>query len=163
MKEITLQEAVTAAKAWESEGQKWHFHMFTPDCLFNELNDKHSLVLENTNTTETLFCLTDERPFVIGKQLVELLHGKEITQSSAAAVSNPALNKILAKAKTLNGAGQSWHHHLFFPDCQYNNQVGLWNIVMEAKSEGELLEASYQNEPIDDLRKVEELFYAQEK
>jgi len=53
LEEISIEKVVKLAVQWQSEGKKWHFHMLTPDCIFNERNDKHAFVLENRIDQET--------------------------------------------------------------------------------------------------------------
>ncbi|MBU0707840.1 hypothetical protein KKG41_05720 [Patescibacteria group bacterium] len=165
MEEIDLKEVLTKAKEWQTAEKRWHFHMLTPDCLFNDSNDKHSLVLENTSDDESFFVYTDKRQLAIGKKLVQLLHGEKILKQSdkAGPPQHPNIKKMVARAEDMNSKKISWHHHVFFPECRYNDQVGRWNIVMEDKDKGELLEATYDTEPVEDLKEIERLYYEQKE
>ena len=70
MKEITIEQAEEKAKEWQSQGKKWHFHMLTPDCVFNENKEKHAFVLENRTDDETFVVYSEKRYMDLGQKLV---------------------------------------------------------------------------------------------
>ncbi|MDD5567171.1 MAG: hypothetical protein PHH01_03160 [Patescibacteria group bacterium] len=165
MEEIAKKDALAKAKEWRAAGKIWHFHMLTPDCVFNESNDRHAVILENTEDEQIFVVYTDKRSLTMGKILLKLLHGSKVLDrpKRAAPPKNPELQKLLNRAKEMNRLGIPWHHHNLFPDCQFNDHVGQWNIVMEDKDKGNLLEAAYNTEPKEDIKEIERLFYAQKE
>ncbi len=165
MEEITIKQLEEKAQELQNAEKRWHFHMLTPDCLFNESNDKHALVIEDTTDDQQYVAYSKNREFALGKKLLKLLHGgKVLTKSKKpSTIENPNLQKLIDRAKDINKKGLPWHHHVLFPDCQYNDRVGQWNIVMEDKEKGELLEASYDLEPTNDQNIIEQLFYDQKE
>ena len=56
---VSIKRVVELAEQWQSEGKKWHFHMLTPDCVFNERNDKYAFVLENRSDQDTYVAYSD--------------------------------------------------------------------------------------------------------
>ena len=48
-----------------------------------------------------------------------------------------------------------------FPDCIFNGHGGKWNITFEDKENDTIIEALYDEEPVDDLRLIEVLFFQQ--
>jgi hypothetical protein len=67
------------------------------------------------------------------------------------------------RARELNARGIAWHHHMLFPDCALNPNPGSWNLLFEDPETGQQISALYHDEPVQDLREVEALFYAQKK
>ncbi len=165
MKEISIEKVVQLAKKWKAEEKSWHFHMLPPDCMFNKNKEKHAFVLENQSDNQTFVTYSDERYMKQGKLLVQLLHGEAITSKDKELQNHPSdrISDICQRAEELNSKSIQWHHHMLFPNCIFNEQKGKWNIVFEDKKRGELLEATYDSEPTDDLRAVEALYYEQKK
>ena len=165
MQEITIEEAMAKAKEFQAKGKKWHFHMLTPDCMFNERKDKQAFVLENRSDGQVFVVYSDKRYMEEGQTLVKMLHGKKILgeEATGARPEHPNLKIILEKAKRLNEKGIHWHHHMLFPECVFNKHKGKWCLVFEDKEEKKLIEATYEEEPTEDLRKIEILYYAQKE
>ena len=66
-------------------------------------------------------------------------------------------------ANKLNSKDKNWHHHMLFPKCVLNKQPGKWNIVFEDPETKQITEVIYDHEPKEDLRKIEVLYYSQNK
>ncbi len=165
MREIRKKDVLPKAKDWKDQGKKWHFHLLSPNCIFNEKNDNDALILENSTDDQSYVLYTKQRQLKLGKTLIRLLHGNDILQNNKK-IRQPQTEqfiKIVKRAEQMNKCGTPWHHHVFFPDCKYNDHVGQWNIVMEDSKQGSLLEAVYNLEPEDDLKIIEQLFYKQKK
>lgn len=162
MKELSIEEIEKKAELLNKEDKQWHFHMLTPNCMFNK-KDKHAFVLENTSDSESFVFYSQERQMKSGKKLLQMLHGKEILGKKEQETSKEKIQIILKKAEEFNKRKILWHHHMLFPHCIFNKKIGKWNIVLEDKEKNKLLEASYDNEPKEDLNKVELLFYKQKK
>jgi hypothetical protein len=141
-------------------GHKWHFHMLTPGCIFNQ-SKKHTFILEDTDGKKIYAAYSDKRNMVLGQKLVKIIHGNGVLEKSDSPVKNPTMKSVIGQAKKLNGKNIPWHHHLLFPDCIFNDHKGMWNIVFE--DQGKITEVVYEKEPKEDLRQIEILYYAQKK
>lgn len=160
MQETNIDDIMQKARAFVAENKKWHFHMLTPDCMYNE-NGKHAFILENETDSESFVTYSDERYMEQGQELVKMLHGKDVVESATG--SGGDIQEILEKAKKFNESGVQWHHHILFPNCIFNKHSGKWCIVFEDKEENRLIESLSDNEPKDNLKEIESLFYAQKK
>lgn len=163
MEETNIKELIEKAKEFQKQGKKWHFHMLTPDCVFNERKDKNAFILENETDKQSFVVYSDERYMEQGQILVKMLHGKEILKEDSMKQEDENIKLILEKAKKLNEEGIHWHHHMLFPDCIFNKHKGKWCIVFEDKEENKVIESISEYEPKENLRKIEVLFYAQKK
>ena len=163
MKETDIDQIMHTAEECVQQSKLWHFHMLTPDCMFNKQDGKHAFVLEDCTDKITYVAYSDTRYMEQGKQLVQKLHGDSIVE--AVASNNPPANQsmvaILQRARDLNAKEIHWHHHMLFPNCIYNPHPEKWCIVFEDKETGRLIEATYEQEPSADLRAIEVEYYAQ--
>ncbi len=166
MKTATIDQIIQKAKECAANKKKWHFHILTPECLLNDQDD-FALVMENTTDQECFVCRSNEPFMNVGKELVQLLHKSVVLGESherkAKSLVSEQVPKILSRAKELNTVGIAWHHHMLFPDCQYNQHKGQWTILFEDKQKVETIESITNEEPKDDLPYIEELFYQQKK
>lgn len=153
------------ARLWHACGKKWHFHMLTPDCAFNRQKNKHALVLENESEGGIYVIYSKGRKMREGKMLVRLLHGSRILRKRkiAPAKRSKTIELVLKKARAMNRKGAHWHHHMLFPGCIFNKHPGKWSIVFEDPEEKRTFESLYAEEPVEDLRKIEVLFYKQKE
>lgn len=165
MKETTLQDVVGIAEAAQASKKSWHFHILSPSCHFNPKPGKHALLVEVVSDSESFVSFQDQRPSEAGKKLVALLHGSKVLQGRGESthVENAMVAKMVERAKDLNSRKVPWHHHMMFPQCAINPSPGKWNLTFEDPETGETLKALYDLEPVDDLKEVEALFYAQPK
>lgn len=164
MEDITIEELERKARLFQEQGKKWHFHMLTPDCHFNSNEKKHAFVLENNSDNEFFVTYSDERHMEVGKRLVKIIHGNKILEENEKRdISDPAMRQIIERAKGLNNKSKLWHHHLLFPACIFNKHKGKWNIIFEDKENDKILEAIFDNEPVNELREIEILYYQQKK
>lgn len=181
MKEITLRHIERKAEQWQSEGRQWHFHMLTPDCAFNEREDQHAFVLESRYDDEDYVAYvhkiapSDEskasysavdlpQSFMeLGQRLVSMLYGEEILDEDTGATEsdNEQMRSVLEKARQLNTEGIHWHSHLSPPYCALNEHKGKWSIVFENRAHDEFMEVLYDEEPVEDLNRIEVLYYKQ--
>lgn len=165
MKNATVGEIKQKAKDFSATGKKWHFHILTPECQLNERGG-YALVLENANDNEAFVCYSDEPYMDAGKELVKLLHGKDVVKESEQEElekPSPKVATILERAKQLNSQSKNWHHHMLFPGCRFNKHQDKWVIVFEDKETGEVIESVSDDEPKGDLKHIETLFYQQKK
>ena len=165
MEEIDIKKLVKIAKEINSRGKKWHFHMLTPGCIFNERKDKDAFVLENETDQKVYIVYSDERYMDIGEELVKLVHGDNIVRKddSDENIDNKIIKKILERAKELNQKNIKWHHHMLFPDCIFNKHQGKYCIVFEDPENKNVLEFVSKKEPLNELRMIEILYYQQKK
>ena len=162
MIKTTPEKIKQIAIGFQQAGKKWHFHILTPQCLLNDTG-QFAFVLENTTDNINYISITDKPEMELGKQLVQYLHGDDITQKneSTEEISQKA-KKILKRAKDLNESGKHWHHHMLFPDCIYNNHKGEWAVIFEDPETKEILEIISPTEPKADLHHIEHLYYKQD-
>jgi hypothetical protein len=168
MQEISIEELIEKAKGFQRAGKKWHFHMLTEDCKFNERKDKNSFVLENETDSENFVVYSEKRLMEEGKELVKILHGEKILEENenkekSREVEDKNIKLMLEKAEKLNEKGIKWHHHMLFPNCIFNKHKGKWCIVFEDKEESKVIESISEKEPTENLRKIELLYYAQKE
>lgn len=169
MKRVQIRGIKEKARELSDDGKSWHFHILTPECKFNE-SEKSAFILENASDGEVFVCYSDEPQMDAGKELVKLLHGKDVVKDSSVdpeqgrGVELPEdVKRIVQRAKELNSKGKFWHHHMLFPDCTLNKQRGKWMAVLEDRERGEMLKAVFDREPKEVLKEIETLFYQQKK
>lgn len=171
MQETTIEEIMQKAREFQEQGKKWHFHMLTPDCVFNDHKDKHALVLEDETGSQTYVTYSDKRYMEQGQVLVKMIHGDRVLSDEPSDESmegqeegnTEGMQEMLDKARKLNEQGIRWHHHVFFPDCVFNRHKGNWCIVFEDKETNKIIESVSESEPKENLRKIEVLFYSQKE
>lgn len=165
MKEISIKQLMCIAKKLESDKKKWHFHMLTPACFFNEHKDKHAFILENESEKQSFVVYSDKRYMEEGKELVKSLHGNKIIENKKTdlEITDENVKLVLKKAAKLNEQGVSWHHHMLFPNCIFNKHKGQWNITFEDSQENKIIEFLSKDEPKNNLRAIESLFYQQKR
>jgi hypothetical protein len=97
-----------------------------------------------------------------GKELLELLFGKNFIkkEQNETRSTPPKLKPILDKITHLNSKHQFWHHHMLFPNCIFNKEKGMWNIILE--DGGKILSYSSLSKPDAELAVIEKAFYSQE-
>lgn len=164
---INLSPSNILEKARELSKNKksWHFHILTPECIFNK-EDKYALILENSTDGESYVHYSKKAEMRTGEKLVKLLHGKDVVdKKDNKEKKNPSktILKIVKRAKELIDKGQYWHHHMLFPDCIFNKHKGKWTIIFEDQENNEVLESVTDHEPKEDLKLIEPLFYKQKK
>jgi len=163
--EHSLDDVVAIAEQAHSTNQRWHFHILSPSCCFNPHKDRYGLLVEIPIQEVEVVAFVTERPVDQGKKLVTLLHGSQALGGTGYSVEieNEVTAEILKRARHCNQLKIPWHHHMLFPDCALNSHPGKWNLTFEDPSSGDTLNALYDTEPLNDLKEVEALFYAQEK
>lgn len=164
MEQTSIEQILQKAKDYHTGKQVWHFHILTPECCLND-RPEYALVLENTTSNYSFVNYSLTRPFNVGKILVQLLHGNDVTREETSDPSDASagVKEILLKAGQLSAAHKFWHHHLFFPDCAFNKNKGRWTITFEDQESGKTLESVSDSEPKADLKHLETLFYRQPK
>ncbi|OGM25342.1 hypothetical protein A2715_04825 [Candidatus Woesebacteria bacterium RIFCSPHIGHO2_01_FULL_39_32] len=165
MKKVTATKIVKTVEKLKRDGKKWHFHLLTPGCVFNE-EKMFALILESSTDGDHLVHHSLKKPADAGKKLVELLHGKDISKKKSKKSSKKLSAKVtmmIERAIQLNNKGFAWHHHLLFPDCIFNHDTRYWTLVFEDPLNGKVIKDMSKEEPKEALKKIEPLFYAQKK
>jgi hypothetical protein len=149
-------------KQWQLDQQRWHFHILSPECQLNT-EKQYALVIENTDTQESHTFHSTKPLMDMGKDLIQLLHGKDVIVQNAAALSppSPIVKTMLKQARLTSKHGKFWHHHLLFPACKYNPHPGEWTLIFEDQESGTVLESVTTDEPKSDLKHIETFFYSQ--
>ncbi len=158
--ETTLDDIVTIAQQLVDAKKRWHFHILTPSCKLNESGD-FVLFLENCTDQEFYTVHANQKPSDVGKQLVQLLHGKDVLHvetTSAEYTPTAVMKEMIDRAKELNSQQKPWHHHMLFPDCKFNSS-GKWMLFFECAEPSEELSSLSETEPTEDLKQIETLFY----
>jgi len=163
-KECTIETVRKKAALWHAEGKEWHIHMLSPNCVFNEHSDQHAFVLENRTDQQTYIVYSDEPQIEADHALVILLHGDQILDKEKITMdpTNAQMQVILQRCREFNQRKILWHHHILFPDCIFNQQKGKWTIFFENNENNEVVEVLYNEQPVDDLRQIEILFFERE-
>ncbi len=163
MIEISIEEVRKKARLWHAQKEDWHFHVLAPHCSFNTRRDKYALVLENRTNNRTYVVFSNDKFVKVSQELVKLLHGDRILDKEKATTARGSekMQVVLQKARDLNQRNRSWHHHMLFPDCIFNEHRGKWNIAFEEDEEDTIVEILYDEQPVDDLRLIEVLYFRQ--
>lgn len=163
MIEKTKEEIVDYAKKLVDDKKTWHFHLLTPDCVFNTKSN-FALVLENSTDNEVLVNHSDIKQEEESKAMLELLHGiKADEEQKLSDHVSESVKKMEIRAKGLIKKGILWHHHALFPDCIFNKSKGKWIVMLEDLETREVMESVTDNKPDSDLQVIEPLFYHQKK
>lgn len=161
VEEITIDALEQKATRCHREGLKWHIHMLSPDCRFNDRPGKHAFVLEDGENLRTYIVYSDVPHTEVDRRLLLMLHGDEILDRIRGATDSEdeRMQRILDEARRRNENSLPWHHHILFPDCVFNEYKGKYTIVFESEDEDCALEVVYDEEPVEDLRRIEILFF----
>src|SRR3990172_2016508 len=164
MKIVSIAEIVKLAEKLKKDGKKWHFHLLTPECVFNK-EGSYPLVLENSSDRQTLVNYSEAKQEEAGKILLELLHGIKTDESYKKTESATSLeiSNMAKRAGELTERGIPWHHHALFPDCIFNKSGGYWVLMLEDPETKEVLESVTDYKPDADLQLIEPLFYKQKE
>lgn len=157
---IDLQDCGALGDALHEAGTPWHFHVLSPVCLHNPFAGQYALVIEN-DAAHTAFIAEAGADFPeIDKKLVKLLHGDDILDHKTVSrdPASVAASRLLSHLHALQASGEPWHHHMHFPGCVFNPHPGKWSISVE--SEGLMIAEAYDAEPVDVLRQVEVIYFA---
>ncbi|MGD8744531.1 MAG: hypothetical protein PVJ52_02980 [Candidatus Woesebacteria bacterium] len=109
MNEVSVNKIRSLANRFNKEGNKWHFHILTPECQLNDRDD-YALVLESAVNNKSYVCYSKKPYMNIGEELVKLLHGDDVIKDKKDGTSVPSskVEKLLKRAKELNEKGHFW-------------------------------------------------------
>ncbi len=157
MKEIAIGEIIETAEALGKTG-KWHFHMLGKDCKLNERKGKYAIVFESEGK-ETLVAIFQDKPLKQAKKLAELSYGEKFLEKQEKTGSNPDFDAIFKEAERMTAEGIEWHHHHLHAKCKFNEHKGKQCILLEIPKSQKTLIVIYDGSPMEDLVKIERLFY----
>lgn len=158
MQEITLDQIREYAVRASDAKEKWHFHILTPTCYLND-SKQYAFILEIPHKAYVHY--SDKIEKKLDKELVALLHGKKVLHKETIdSIYEPSetVKKMVAKAKELNQRGIEWHHHMLFPNCNFNQDRPKWALLLESSQDTEVLKNLSDEEPLNDLKQIESLF-----
>ena len=75
MKEVEFSLILSNAERCYKGKTKWHFHILTPSCMFNQ-KKKFSIIFEEEGKKEQLVSSFDEKPLKQGEKLEALFYGR---------------------------------------------------------------------------------------
>ena len=75
MKEVKFEMLLKEAEECYKHKTKWHFHILTPTCMFNE-KGKFVIIFEDETKKEKLFSSFEEKPLKQGEKLEALFYGR---------------------------------------------------------------------------------------
>ncbi|MDD5163127.1 MAG: hypothetical protein PHD95_02880 [Candidatus ainarchaeum sp.] len=163
MKKVDFQEIVAKAKNLAKYNKTWHFHMLGRDCKFNNNRGKFRITFEDESSGKSFYSVFDNKPIKESKKLADLMYGQGFLRKKEKGEHNPEFDLILKKAKELTEQGIEWHHHHLHPNCIFNKLKGKHCIVLEDPKTPNSLIAVYNQKPMEDLVKIEKLFYKDSK
>ncbi|MGI1661035.1 hypothetical protein ACRDNQ_02245 [Palleronia sp. KMU-117] len=156
---VDLEACLPLAQRLRAEGRHWHFHVLSPTCLHNPLAGEYALVIEDDDAATAYIAKAGETFPEVDKVLVRMLHGDTIFDgASDRRFEDTRSSRILAHLQGLQARGEPWHHHMHFPSCVFNPSPGKWSISVE--SVGLLVAEAFEREPVDVLREVERMYFA---
>ena len=159
MEKTKINKIIEMAESLDKENKRWHFHMLGKDCKFNANKGKFSIVFENEETGKVFYSVFDEKPLKEAKKLADMMYGHDFLEKQEKDKHNSEFDSILKKAEELTKQGVEWHHHHLHPNCIFNEHKGKHCIVFEDPKTQEVLTAVYDRKPMEDLAKIEKLFY----
>ena len=155
---VALDTCLDLAAGIGRAGRKWHSHVLSPGCDHNPFVDQYALVIEDDGDGIAYVAPSQGFPEA-DKDLVKILHGDDILDAKAVAPGGSgAGSALLRRVRDLDARRVAWHHHMHFPGCVLSAHRGKWAISIES-GEGSFSEA-YADEPIDVLRELEVLYFA---
>ena len=163
MLEKTLEEIVNISKQLGIDNKNLHFHLLTPECVFNTKKE-FALILENSTDNKTLVNYSSTKQEESAKKLLELLHGIKADDVKKFEISksvSPKVKIMVKRAKELIDEKIPWHHHALFPGCIFNKEKNKWVVMIEDPETREIMENITQGQPNSDLHLIEPLFYHQ--
>lgn len=159
MQVLPIHEIEARALEANSANKSWHFHILTPTCKFND-RQEYALVLELDNNVAVHY--SDKPENELGKKLAPLMHKADVLNQEDDSSYYPSGNMkmVIDRARELNSKGIKWHHHLISRDCVFSSDDANYSLVFEDPELG-IIEHKSADEPIDDLKLIEPLFYSQ--
>jgi hypothetical protein len=157
---VPVESCVDRAVSIRSAGKIWHTHVLSPGCRYNPFAGDYAVVIEDDHERTAYIASSTEFPEV-DRELVVMLHGDDILDGqkteAVTGVKSPS-STLLPRLRQLDMAGVEWHHHMNFPGCALSPDPSGWVISVESAG-GDFSEV-FPGEPVDVLREVEVLYFA---
>lgn len=159
-RQIALADCRPMAEAIAARGRTWHSHVLSPGCAHNPFAGVYAVIVEDDGEGIAYIAEGTADFPEVDKELVQLLHGADILDAGKAAGAEAAARSslLVAHIMRLEERGLAWHHHIHFPGCAFNPMPGRWAISVEA--EGSFFAEAFSGEPVDVLREVEVIYFA---
>lgn len=164
MQSASLAEIRSEAIELHENNSPWHFHVMSPECMLNT-NDKYAFVLESPSDGLIMVHLSDKAEKDLASELSPLLHGSDVMDSKATAEGYSPSEIVLQmkeRALDLNEKNVQWHHHMLYPDCVFNGYSPNHVLMIEDSSTGEAILSITEEDPKDDLKQIENLYFVNE-
>jgi hypothetical protein len=164
VKTASKSEILELVSGFHGGGQKWHYHLLTPNCQFNK-SGQFAIFVEHLDAKQIIVNYADVAEMELSKALAGMLHGAEVMDQDNAKpdyASNKEVFAILKLIRELTDAGIKWHHHVFFPGCTFNTHGNKHELVCEDPRNGTCLISISDDEPKEDLKQIEAQFYNQQ-
>lgn len=160
MKDISLEDLKATAEELAANGAPWHFHVVTSACNILPYRSGVVFVLEDSAAGGVYSADATEADLDAGAYLLGLLHpGVTDKQPTVPEGSLNSNDELVAKAREYLAAGTHWHHHVLFPDCEFNPSPGHWTVTLEG--DDEIMQESFAEQPKALIQEIEPLFYSQ--
>lgn len=155
--EATMAEAARGAHAAR---EAWHFHVLAPACAFNPNPGKYTFLLELTAQERMICTIFDDRPIMVNKELLALLHGDAALSEkpSGTAELSEEETELLNHVSTAANLQRNWHHHMMFPACGLNTSDGKWRLFVEIEGD-EPRYLDFEAEPSALLNRIERIYF----
>ncbi len=149
------QEILSRVKKWKKHD--WHFHLFTPSCLFNSYR-KHAILVESVHGN--FAAIFNYEPINESKQLAELMYSKGFLEKNQRKYpENASFEKLFRRVREMASMGMEWHPRHWHPSCIFNRRKGKHSIAVEDRISGKVMEAFYGKLPANDIARLERIFY----
>lgn len=154
--QIDQGDCLALAENLAKDGKHWHSHVLSPGCQHNPFPG-YALVIEDDDAGIPFIADCSTAFPEVDRDLVKMLHGADILDANQPAGTIPQ-SQVLDHLAVLQEKMTKWHHHMHFPGCAFNPHPGKWSISVE--SPDLLVAEAFETEPVDILREVEVLYFA---
>ena len=163
MKEVSKYELKAVVKRLSKAKAKWHYHLMTPTCGFND-SDQFVIIVEDLDGDSQYTHHSDTAKMELSNHFSKLLHGQKVVEAKDKTSQDKLTrseNEVIDTVKELTKAGVAWHHHVFFPGCTFNQHVDEFELVLEDPRSHHVIASTSKEEPKAALKHIESVFYAQ--
>ena len=75
MKQVEFSTILKSAEKCYKEKSKWHFHILTPSCMFND-KKKFAIIFEAEEQKDQMVSFFNKKPLKEGEKLEALFYGR---------------------------------------------------------------------------------------
>jgi hypothetical protein len=158
-RQVALEDCLALGESLRGTGRQWHSHVLSPDCRHNPFGSHYAIVIEDDTAGAASIAEGTTAFPEVDRQLVKMLHGDDILDSTKVAGGAEAARSslLLAHIMALQSKGLRWHHHVHFPTCVFNPHSGTWSITVEA--DNSLFSEAFAEEPLDTIREIQVIYF----